>query len=315
MWKTEFLRLFDSDSPEQWREAYRLKDEHVPSRICKYREASARSLTNFQDDTVWLSAAAHLNDPYDSSLSIDCRPSFDALLAGILPKEPIPGVSQSDLEAAALSPDPLAALCTAALAGESDLTAAEASRLHEALAVFVETQSQALSQKVSAAYQLGLKICAFGVDATSLIMWAHYAACHTGFCIEYPLDSLPAKDLRRHLLFPVIYSQKRFDMSQALRQFAQAGPSLSAINKPILAAVHKSAEWAYEEEWRLVHPLGDDSAGVAVKMPKPCALYLGSRMSKDVRAELLAAARQKGTPAFEMRLKEGAFGLEPGAIP
>lgn len=82
----------------------------------------------------------------------------------------------------------------------------------------------------------------------NLLMWAHYAQSHQGFVIEFDPSHAMFVDARQRPvgfdhLGPVVYSQgrPRYDY-------------LSDVNMVDLF-FHKSIEWKYEKEWRMVRRL------------------------------------------------------------
>lgn len=46
--------------------AFKLLESHVPNFVYKYRSVSEYSLSNFRDDTIWISYPKDFNDPFDS---------------------------------------------------------------------------------------------------------------------------------------------------------------------------------------------------------------------------------------------------------
>jgi hypothetical protein len=73
-----------------------------------------------------------------------------------------------------------------------------------------------------------------------ILMWAHYAGQHTGFCLEFRTDNPLFLRVR-----PVIYS--RCLPKEDLGEF------LTASIRPLpLYLVTKAEDWAHEKEWRLV---------------------------------------------------------------
>lgn len=73
--------------------------------------------------------------------------------------------------------------------------------------------------------------------------------------------------------------------------------------------MHKSAQWKHEREWRIIAPLGDDSAGREWAMPKPSGLYLGHRMATEHRDRITAFGRREGIPMFAMTPSPDGFSL------
>lgn len=127
-----------------------------------------------------------------------------------------------------------------------------------------------------------------------LLMWAHYAAAHTGFVIEFdPSHAFfnqrrsEADELR--YLRRVVYSPER--------------PMLTLITaKDLSALLTKSNDWEYEKEWRMMVDLKDSSE---IKMvggsqyhlfdfPRASikSVILGCRVSEETKLEIQLALRE-----------------------
>ncbi len=76
------------------------------------------------------------------------------------------------------------------------------------------------------------------------LMWAHYANGHRGICLQFALDKW---EFAHTGTLPVTYSPERPFLQINKVTFADL-----SIAK--LIALTKSADWSYEEEWRLVDP-------------------------------------------------------------
>lgn len=127
----------------------------------------------------------------------------------------------------------------------------------------------------------------------SLLMWSHYAACHTGFALgfdarhSYFSEAKGPEDEFRHLR-RVVYRETR------------PGGAMTALDGMDIFLV-KSGHWGYEREWRVLRPLAD--AQVTVQST-PFAVHLfefpadvlkeviiGARASEEVKRELLTTIR------------------------
>ena len=76
----------------------------------------------------------------------------------------------------------------------------------------------------------------------NILMWAHYADQHTGFCLEFDTDNPLFSRTRR-----VIYAK---DLpKQNIVEFLTA-----KVRKPPLYLITKAKDWKYEKEWRLADP-------------------------------------------------------------
>jgi hypothetical protein len=162
--------------------------------------------------------------------------------------------------------------------------------------------------KASNVMRAGTYVACFSEDPTSKLMWGHYGDSHRGFCIEYGFEMLDGNDLRYRLLWPVIYSPERFPLVVS----GPPDPNRFTPWSATLASIHKSPEWGYEREWRIVVPLGNPPMP-AWDMGTPNRLILGHEILPDARAKLTAIAREQHIPLAQMR-KVGDFGLEPWPV-
>ncbi len=112
----------------------------------------------------------------------------------------------------------------------------------------------------------------------SLLMWSHYADCHQGVCLIFtPL--LNEIDLQRSwLALPVNYTDDRPVVNLA---------NIRELKEFENAVLNKSADWAYEREWRMISYKG----GKGYRKFPPQALtgiILGAKISDDDRDFVLS---------------------------
>jgi Protein of unknown function (DUF2971) len=132
------------------------------------------------------------------------------------------------------------------------------------------------------------------------LMWSHYANSHKGYCIEFRVNEW---DL-------VLANEGMFSSFHV--QYISQLPTLcltEALFTPhqmlgrMLAT--KSAEWAYEQEWRLVHlekkaTLVDMPAGIEIS-----ALIAGLKANDQLLIDVANKAKELGIPAYKMRHSYG----------
>jgi hypothetical protein len=159
-------------------------------------------------------------------------------------------------------------------------------------------------------------------------LWAHYADCHCGVCLEFDVKAAGFPRLS-----PVSYANDCPDYAEVvevlgLHQWSQTRPGLLA-DVAYQAASHKlprnavfywtgqwlyakSTDWSYEREWRSVgiHPgffqLPDDGLS---------AVIVGYATADADVALLHDAVRQRrggAVPIYRATRKQGAFGLDIG---
>lgn len=131
----------------------------------------------------------------------------------------------------------------------------------------------------------------------NLLMWAHYAQQHEGCCVK--LDLLNDVDL-----FYRIKSVNYDNNYLRYNYLRNNGGALDAI-------CHKSADWAYEEEYRV---LSFDYIGAKSMAPGTLKeVYLGCRMKDKEKTEILSAVasttKQPGIIAYQTETDAQAYKL------
>lgn len=166
-----------------------------------------------------------------------------------------------------------------------------------------------MNERFNETIKKGYKICSLSERVDSMLMWSHYAKNHTGFVMEYDFNSLPLSDVRSRSLWPVIYDDKLFDASRFMREQSESGAYNNLFG--IIASIHKAKDWQYEQEWRLIIPLGPDEPPFNYSVPTPKAIYLGSKVSNEDRIKISNIANKKGIPVYKMKLSHDRFNMAP----
>ncbi|KIY18186.1 DUF2971 domain-containing protein [Pseudomonas amygdali] len=248
-----------------------IKTPHIPKRLFKCRGFTEYAITNFIEKTLFCASAATFNDPYECALQANFYSGNDVdhLLA----------LAASELDSVQL----------------------------EALKSVIESRFEKMSNEVSLAFRskmMGIyKICSLSERIDSILMWSHYAEDHKGFAMEYDFHQLPRRDMYVRSLWPVLYDSEMLDVSHL---FASDDRSEDFNNLfGIAAAIHKTEDWQYEKEWRLIIHSNDE-----LNVPAPLkAVYIGAKATEKDRAALIAAANYAGVPVFQMRLAERRFAM------
>lgn len=307
-WREDFLRLFLSGRPDDVSAAYALKQRSMPKTLFKFFAPSEYAFAGLCTGTVWLAAPSTFNDPFDSSLTLDSLTTL-AHVAGTVDLTTIEdwsslGLSHDDLVAFMRgTPDKELIQKLVSAAPESERI--ELRRVIEVVPGILATMMNEQLQRLQLVMQLGTKIACFTEQATSMLLWSHYAASHQGFCVEYDIESMPADVPQRHLLFPVYYKAARFDPTP--RMVNTVSDPTKVPNHVIAAAIHKAPEWAYEHEWRIVNPDGSDLPGLSVPMARPRRVHAGARMTPVDRARLGAICQQIDIRVCDVRLSQHRY--------
>lgn len=142
------------------------------------------------------------------------------------------------------------------------------------------------------------RVACFTESPYSMLMWAHYANSHKGFCLEYEIPPYGEPYIQLfHSLLPVIYSSKRVSiLDQCLRSLQPPG-----LTEDILwdifkyGLLMKSLNWKYQNEWRLISCAnmlsGDDHFNCNFFKIKK--VFLGNKMNPQDRLKIIDICKRK----------------------
>ena len=142
------------------------------------------------------------------------------------------------------------------------------------------------------------KTACFTTTPYSQLMWSSYANQHHGFCIEYTVLSNNVNYTEiYHNLFPVVYCKVRPNMTERIVAYKDREPTEENIWDIYLhGALRKSGDWAYQNEWRLLLPLGKTSSDSNVVFFPITKVFLGNRMKGDDRKEIIEICKSRDIP-------------------
>jgi DUF2971 family protein len=247
----------------------------MPDRLYKYQPFTAQTLENLKDRTLWFSAAARFNDPYDCALSVHKTELTDEELSHALEYLVQRTNKRSALEAR-FKPN----------------------------GVFTEEFRSAVINGARDALENRTKVqvhergvACLAEDNRDLLMWAHYADGHRGFCLEFDGSVEPFSKARR-----VVYSSEMPRLSPV--DILNENGKVDLVEKMILT---KASCWAYEREWRIPHL----QANLAYTYPWQAlmGLYFGAAMPR-AQIEIVALILQ-GSPTklYQMQRSSEEFSV------
>lgn len=167
----------------------------------------------------------------------------------------------------------------------------------------VEIMEHALGNSVIRAQLSGWRenVDAIGVLSLTerpddMLMWAHYADSHRGYCLELDATIQPLS-----LAYRVSYAEGR----PVFRLF---DPNRADIIKRTL--LHKADFWKHELEWRIVGPA--DIGPIAFPPQVLKSIILGAGVARQDETELRAIAAERELPVDfnRARLDEKNYRLE-----
>jgi hypothetical protein len=316
MWINEFVSVLKKSTVEKPRidDALNLKEAHLPSRLYKHCRVNSDSLNSLRDEAVWICSPEKYNDPYDCLFRITEADVISAAKQGLVTEfvrvfKLKRFLSPDVIKSARASDDPLQQLVNAIPPGQVFQPGSDPVRM----AQFASIKLPAIvGNTIEFIRQIrdATKVCSFTERNDSILMWSHYSDYHKGFCIEYDFGKLPPQHQLRRNVFPVIYSASLLDLTQWSKRLVSVGRKRFNPTMTLFAMMHKHKDWRYEHEWRfiLIEPkLTNDRA---MKVPTPSREFLGSRMSPEVRTELLGICAAKGIEVWQMEKVPDAFELK-----
>lgn len=144
------------------------------------------------------------------------------------------------------------------------------------------------------------RVSCFATSPYSMLMWAHYANSHKGFCIEYEVPEDGNENNLIYQLYPVIYSSRRTSVLEECLQNIDT----TQTSRDTLWKIHKygllskDIIWQYQNEWRLIgyDKMMEVDGSYNCKFFKISKVYLGNKMDAATRKELISICKEKGIP-------------------
>lgn len=289
----KYLELIqDFDTPKYPSDLYKYKNNLLNKSIYKYCNFETEyHLQALEQDFFWLSNADEFNDPYDCSLNF-------VNINGLLSDEEIPQEIRDEISVNIKNGYDLKDAIVNNLSYFKNRTKEEKRLCLEPIENAI---NQPFPHEENKKFRENFKIVCFSENHTNLLMWAHYAKSHTGFCVEYDVSQLEENNVFKRRLYPVIYTKTPLDLSLC-RQ------SKRVDTAQVLLASNKSSDWSYESEWRYIGTRDDDN-NFKIPVP-PKTIYLGTKISPENETKITKLANTKNIPIKKMQLKPSAFKME-----
>lgn len=266
-----------------------LQPTDTPNILYKYVPFNKYSLRLLKDSEIWLASPGSFNDPFDSKLHYNYKvnnPTLRKKWAEGVVRDNNPGLTKSVIKSTA-----------------KDLLDDMDKDPNARLKWFEDYQEELTDSKFG--------IFSVSTKPDNLLLWAHYASDHQGFCVGIDTYQIGRVQLdfmkRKHLLElkRVEYSSKYPDIN-----FYESMMSTDWANDIVRLLITKSIDWKYEEEYRL---LSWDKSNVGVKLPKYAIreIVLGYRMKPHNKAVIhnLAIRELKHAELFAAGKSVGRFSL------
>lgn len=284
--------------------------ELMPKRLFRFRAINDRTVDAFQNDIIYAVTADKFNDPYDTLVRYDLE-GIKKWVNTVMHTEALEQMKiwfaqgwDLPSEVKHILPTEMTDALKVALSSIEDIKDIEG-RIEETrkrMISMIETFFPILSE-ASKRYSA---IACFSENVENILMWSHYANSHKGFALEYDFRPILEQPIKNVGLFPVVYSEERFDISDyiawAFLRIIGVPAKMPDISASIKNALWKSDVWAYEKEWRMIDSTPRDIADEKASAIhyKPVAIYYGRHMSGDDKRRLHEVAKENGVKEYEM---------------
>ena len=276
----------------------------MPKFLYKYRQASDYAIQNLETDTVWLNSPFEYNDPFecveyvnfDKLNDINSERLVDDFFTKITAEYSIPGDVLLNVKN---SNKPIRSLSEYILRKYKNYDNETLTKVLDSFDSALNRVSEDGFQKRNQRMQQVMKVCSFCESPNQLLMWSHYADFHKGFCIEYDLSQWAFNDIRKRLLFPVIYTDKLYDSTEHHIHSIKNGRFNNIYS--VISCATKSIEWSYEKEWRFIFNIGPSFKKQNYRMDCQNAVYLGLKMEHEREQQIVDICKTMGLNIYKAK--------------
>ena len=319
---------------------------NIPTKLYRYRTVNDHTLDALRKDEIWGSSVCTFNDPFE------CMPHYDPERAKELLKREMDIGQIAEKYRAYKNGDSVPALQSIfseeqlqwlfsvlpediqpeALEKPFSLFRENALRLLECC----QDEFEKVFYRTLIDEQKRRSIACFTESNDNSAMWGHYADSHRGFCIEYDFQKIltacseKCADVQHctslmmsPAIAPMIYTDVRYDASQIIlplllsRMADLAHTAIKPFYEDLLVIVKslltKSSVWSYENEWRMISMLPDNTLFCRIYSLKPTAVYIGVRTDEEAANTLYQICCEKDIPCYKMvpTYLSGSFSIRP----
>ena len=313
-WKDEYSKLLGCADINKidFETAQSIKDKYIPKKLYKYRAVNECSLNNLRNNTVWVDKPSEYNDSFEfnENLNFDelyetlARVKFDEFFERIQKIVPI----QDELkEESRIQADPLKFLFEE-LFKKGNMPKENIDKMFSFLENLKKMEAQNIKIKKNKLMQDKMKVCCFCEANDELGMWSYYANSHKGFCIEYNTESWFPFDIRRRILYPVIYQDTMYDATPHLLFYIENGTFNNLY--PIISGSTKSTRYIEEKEWRFIFNIGESFQPQNYPMNCLNRVFLGAKISNEDKTKVIDICKENKIDVFQTVMSLDGFTME-----
>jgi hypothetical protein len=280
-----------------------MSDRGLPKRLYKYRSFNNLTLAMLVEDIVYFADPTTFNDPLDTKPTLNTDRDSDALeriLAQLIEERS--------------SAEMLAAAKTIQYRGPKtrDHIAQQSRKIAERLLSDIRYHAtnpdyevadpaqfllgQYVQEELLRRYDKG--VFSLAERANCPLMWSHYGDQHRGLCLGYSVPVAAADNVHK-----IRYGGSRLVQASAVSAML-AGDEIARRSVDEAVLLKKARPWAYEREWRLIGPRGEQDSPLELE-----EVVFGVRCTPAVKYAVIQALakRYRAVRFFEIREQWGRF--------
>lgn len=302
MWRDEYWNLIFPKNKEDFNfaKALLLKSNYMP-KLYKYCKVNESTIDNIINNNVWCRRADLFNDPFDSSVTKNISVHHDKIKEIIIRdfcesfkleyKLVLEMVKPLSLESTKM-----ALLNTLKVSGV-DFPQSQIDSFNETVQGLLDGTIDIFEDyllRTNEIYQKRVYATCFSENPLSTSMWSHYANDYKGICLEYDFSNLAITNDIFKNIHPVRYTDNPVDLTHY--------EGKEHVRKTLLAALNKSNDWRYEEEWRIVlENTGSEDEGKCYQVVQPISIIMGSSISEEDKEKILEISSTKNISVKKIR--------------
>ena len=317
--------LSDEETAKRYQPLVDFLQKETPKMLYRFRQCNERSLDAFDQDKLFFSPPAEMNDSFDSMLYFS-REQIDSALKRSAESETVQSLLVSVRQGGEVpdtirnafsdSPEVLDVISERI----AQMSPADAQKHMELFQSFFGNQLDIYASEIAQIVQQSIKAACFSENINSAAMWGYYADSGKGFALAYSFcdGNYISKD---YCLARVIYDDERYDASEyaawllARKLFFNLGIISPSNNSPqymlpcpdmfmhTKVLLHKAKAWSHEQEWRLTFS-GNSADDHPYILKRPSAIYLGRNVSAIHEKILRHIAVERGIPTYKMVIRK-----------
>lgn len=275
-------------------------------RFYKYRDFDSRTLSMLIEDTVYFADPTTFNDPLDTKPRLNTDLDGDAL-EGILSRL-IEVRTTAELSAAAKTisyrgPKTIEHIARQSRAAAerllADIRYNATNPEYEVADPVRFLLGQYVQKELLRRYDKG--IFSLAARPNCPLMWSHYGDQHRGVCLGYSIPDAVTATVQK-----VRYGGSRLvNASEVLAMLDGDEAARCSVDEAVL--LKKAKPWAYEREWRLIGPRGEQNSPLELE-----EVVFGMRCPMAVKYAAVKGLADRSRPVrfFEIREQGGSFVLQ-----